>query len=204
MKQDEVGVDQVWKMNEQESEDEEDRVGPEKAAEGEDGNAVGLLMCRAKLDQLVSLVPGSKPPGPVRRRARTELRSLRTMLESVLVRQVALASDVQGLLSSFPASVESLGTSSGQRPVRPVSTNIAVPRSSLRSVVAQTKVGHVGTHPPPFRQLPTRTGCLTIVVNGEARFYQRRHVVGTVMHILLLKGVLMHSALPASASSALT
>lgn len=180
MEQDEVEVDRVWKMNEQESEDEEDRVGPEKAAEGEDGNAVGLLMCRAKLDQLVSLVPGSKPPGPVRRRAGTELQSLRTMLESVLVRQVALASDVQGLLSSFPASVESLGTSSGQRPVRPVSTHIAVPRSSLRSVVAQTKVGHVGTHPPPFRQLPTRTGCLTIVVNGEARFYRRRHVVGTI------------------------
>ena len=101
-------------------------------------------------DQRSSIDIGTVGGDAEGQRSRVELRSLRTVLEGVVVRQIALASDVQGLLASFPDFV--------------VSADVPQPAGQ----------------PPPFRRLPTRTGCLTIVINGEARFYQRRHVVGTI------------------------
>lgn len=101
-------------------------------------------------DQCSRVVEGTVGGDVEDQRSRVELRSLRTVLEGVAVRQIALASDVRGLLASFPDFV----------------VNTDVPKTTGQ--------------PPPFRQLPTRTGCLTIVVHGEARFYQRRHVVGTI------------------------
>ena len=45
---------------------------------------------------------------------------------------------------------------------------------------ARTGVPHFGTRPPPCRSLPTRPGCLTVVVHGRVRFYLVQDVVGTV------------------------
>ena len=54
------------------------------------------------------------------------------------------------------------------------------PRPPSFAVCEEATLVSARSRPPAFRRLPRRPGCLTIVVDGCARYYRKRDVVGSI------------------------